>query len=153
MTRNLFEPKLTFQLLVPYFWSRIWIHLCEPEWNLLGNTWRTRPTSSLHFHWLHVPENLKFPCGIIILFPSSNSTWLFMRINLQLQTSDFVDVDLASDHSHGSSKSKKKNHFWHATILYWAIIQRMWKEENINTPLLWPGLMRASPWLVRNHLE
>ncbi len=56
MTGNPFEAKLTFQLLVPYFWSRIWIHLCEPEWNLLGNTWHTRPTSSLHFHWLHVPE-------------------------------------------------------------------------------------------------
>ena len=26
-----------------------------------------------------------------------------MRINLQLQTSDFVDVNLACDHCHGSS--------------------------------------------------
>ncbi len=80
--------------------------------------------------------NLKFPCGIIILLPSSNSTWLFIRINfkiplwnynsitiiqqhliiyayinLQLQTSDFVDVDLACDHCYGSSKSQK-NPFW-----------------------------------------
>ncbi len=35
-----------------------------------------------------------------------------MRINLQLQTSDFVDVDLACDHCHGSSKS----HFLGTTV-------------------------------------
>ena len=32
----------------------------------------------------------------ILMSCHSNSTWLFMRINLQLETSDFVDVDLAT---------------------------------------------------------
>ncbi len=49
-------------------------------------------------------ETLKFPCGIIIL-SSSNSTWLFMCIILQLQTSDFVDVDFGCDHCPGSSET------------------------------------------------
>ncbi len=44
---------------------------------------------------------------LILMSHHSNSTYLFMRINLQLQTSDFVDVDLACDHCHGSSKSQK----------------------------------------------
>ncbi len=35
----------------------------------------------------------------------SNSTWLFMRINSQLQTSGFVNVDLGCDDCHVSSES------------------------------------------------
>ncbi len=43
----------------------------------------------------------------ILMSHHSKSTWLFMSINLQLQTSDFVDVDSACDHCYGFSKSQK----------------------------------------------
>ena len=36
---------------------------------------------------------LKFPCGIIILLPSSNSIWIHMPSTYELQTSDFIDLD------------------------------------------------------------
>ena len=47
-----------------------------------------------------------------------------MRINLELQTSDFVDVDLACDHCHGSSKSQKKT-------IYGAVLCRTAHFKNI----------------------
>ncbi len=42
--------------------------------------------------------------GILMSY-HSNRTWLLMLINLQLETSDFVDVDMGFDHCHGSSKN------------------------------------------------
>ncbi len=65
---------------------------------------------SFHINMLKVFNILK-GCILILMSHYSNSTWLFMHINLQLQTSDFVDVDLAGDHCHGSSKSPK-THLW-----------------------------------------
>ncbi len=72
-----------------------------------GDSASPNPSSETRAYAKVGSKSLKFPCGIIILLPSSNSTWLFMRINLQSQTSDFVDVDLACDHCYGSSKSQK----------------------------------------------
>ncbi len=56
--------------------------------------WKVKVNNFEDQFMVYVSPTFNHVCQILMSH-HSNSTWLFMRINLQLQTSDFVDVDLA----------------------------------------------------------